>query len=164
MNKTHISLLVGITWIANVRAGEPEFKSKLFKTATLVYSDDFEDDSFKGRYGHHRARKKVEDGKLVIYPPGPERGYVLVTLYRMPDKFVCHFRFQRISKPPDVANEWIDIVIEYEEWKMLLKINGSETIYEDGMVSMDGSNLIDFKSFSSESLQFNYVRLWKVIE
>ena len=58
------------------------------------------------------------------------------------------------------ANEWIDVVIEYQKGKMVLSINGSETIYEDELVNMDGSKLINFKSFSAESLQFDYVRLW----
>lgn len=207
-----MSFLFAVTCVANLSAEEPEFKSKLFKNATLVYADEFDGEKYKGRYGHHKAKKKVDDGKLVIYPLDPERGYVLGTLYQMPENFVCHFRFQHVSKNSGagvgfhignhkmivgsnrnekeivdgyrlllrtskpgksftdtnakklLANEWIDVVIEYEEGRMLLNINGSEKIYEDKMVSMDGSNLINFKSFSSENLQFDYVRLWKVTE
>lgn len=212
MTRIHLSFLIALICVANLSAAEPEFKSKLFKKATLVYSDDFDGGNYKGRYGHHKAKKKVEDGKLVIYPLDPERGYVLGTLYQMPKTFVCHFRFRLISKSPVagvgfhignhkmivgsnrtekrivdgyrlllrtskpgksftdaksgklVANEWVDVVIEYKEGKMLLSINGSETIYIDEMVSMDGSNLINFKYFSAEALQFDYVRLWKVTE
>lgn len=207
-----MSFLFALICAANLSAEEPKIKSKLFKKATLVYSDDFEDDSFKGRFGHHKAKKKVEDGKLVIYPLDPEKGYVLGTLYQMPEKYVCHFRFKHVSKTPGagvgfhignhkmivgsnrtekkimdgyrlllrtskpgksftdaksgklVANEWVEVVIEYQEGKMLLNINGSERIYEDELVSMDGSNLINFKYFSSECLQFDYVRLWNVTE
>ncbi len=212
MTKIHLSFLIAVTCVANLSAEEPEFKSKLFKKATLVFADEFDGEKFKGRYGHHRAKKQVEDGKLVIYPLDPERGYVLGTLYQMPEKFVCHFRFQHVSKNSGagvgfhignhkmivgsnrndkkiadgyrlllktskpgksftdakagklVANEWVDVVIEYEEGKMLLNINGSEKMYEDELVSMDGSNLINFKFFSAESLQFDYVRLWNVTE
>ena len=212
MTKIHLSFLLALLCVANLSAEEPEFKSQLFEKATLVYSDDFDEEKYKGRYGHNKAKKKVEDGKLVIYPLDPERGYVLGALYQMPEKFVCHFRVKRVSKTPGagvgfhignhkmivgsnrdekeivdgyrlllkksqpsksftdtnakklVANKWIDVVIEYEEGKMLLDINGSEAIYKDEMVSMDGGNLINFKCFSSESLQFDYVRLWRVTE
>ena len=61
------------------------------------------------------------------------------------------------------ANEWVDMIIEYEEGKILLNINGSEKIFEDAAVSMDGANSLVFKK-SSDSLLFDHVRLWEVTE
>jgi hypothetical protein len=195
-----------------VFAEPPAFSSKLFDSGTLVYADDFDDGTYKGRYGHHKVRKKVEDGTLVIPPLDPERGYVLGMIYQLPKKFVCHFRYKRISKSADhgagfsigshkmnivpskqdgkivdgynllfrakrpftsiphkgpvklLANEWHDVVIEYEQGKMLLKINGEESIFEDARVNVENSNQIIFKCFSAESLHFDYVRLWKIDE
>ena len=211
--KSEIPLLaIAIACVGNLNAAEPAFRSKLFKKATLVYADEFDGGKYHGRYGHHKAKKRVEGGSLVINPLDPKRGYVLGTLYRIPEKFVCQFRFKLVSKAPGTgvgfhignhkmivgsnraekeivngyrlllrkskpgksftdpkagklaANDWVAVVIEYEEGRMLLNINGSEKIYEDKLVSMDGSNLINFKSFSAAALQFDYVRLWKVTE
>ena len=71
MTRIYLSFLIALACVVNLNAEEPEFTSKLFKDATLVYSDEFDGGKYKGRYGHHKAKKKVEDGKLVIYPLDP---------------------------------------------------------------------------------------------
>ena len=55
------------------------------------------------------------------------------------------------------------MVIEYEEGKILLSINGKEKIIEDAAVSMDGARSLVFKK-NSDSLLFDHVRLWEVTE
>ncbi len=62
------------------------------------------------------------------------------------------------------ANKWIDMVIEYEEGKMLLNINGSEKIYEHEGINMDGAKSILFKYRKVDKTLIDYVRLWKVAE
>ena len=61
------------------------------------------------------------------------------------------------------ANEWIDMIIEYEEGRILLNINGTEKIFEDAAVSMDGAGSLVFKK-NSDSLLFDHVRLWDCTE
>lgn len=63
-------------------------------------------------------------------------------------------------------NEWVDIVIEYQEGKIYLKVNDFGKIYEDKKVSMEDSDRFTFKNreHADERLLFDYVRLWEVLE
>ena len=86
--------------------GEPPFQSELFKTGTLVYSDDFDGKLNRERWG--TTGTKVEDGKLVIRPQFTNREEAMKKLKRdhhlglepvghlnkIPEKFVCHLRFK----------------------------------------------------------------------
>ena len=60
-------LILLLTLSAHVHAEELEFKSELFKNGKLVYSDDFEGELNRERWGSPRG-KKIEDGKLIIGP------------------------------------------------------------------------------------------------
>ena len=62
------------------------------------------------------------------------------------------------------ANQWIDMLIEYQQGKMLLNINGNETIFEHEGVNMDGAKSIVFKYRNIDRTLFDYVRLWEVTE
>jgi hypothetical protein len=62
------------------------------------------------------------------------------------------------------ANQWIDMIIEYQQGKMLLNINGNETIFEHEGVNMDGAKSIVFKYRNIDRTLFDYVRLWEVTE
>lgn len=58
------------------------------------------------------------------------------------------------------ANRWIDVVIEYQQGKSLLNINGSEKIYEHENIDIDSSNVIHFKNFKADSLLIKNFRVW----
>ena len=110
-----ISLLPIVVLLAAVSAGfssdDPEFKSELFKAGTLVYSDDFDGELNRERWGAPKG-KKIEDGKLVIEPRFTNREEAMKALNRdhhlglepvghlnkIPEKFVCHLRY-KFEKP-----------------------------------------------------------------
>lgn len=85
---------------------EPQFTSELFKTGTLVYSDDFDGELNRERWGAKGT--KVKDGKLVIAPQFTNREEAMKKLKRdhhlglepvghlnkIPEKFVCHLRYK----------------------------------------------------------------------
>ena len=62
------------------------------------------------------------------------------------------------------ANRWIDMMIEYQLGKMLLTINGNETIFGHEGVNMDGAKSIVFKYRKIDKTLFDYVRLWEIKE
>jgi hypothetical protein len=84
-----------------------EFKSELFQSGTLVYSDDF-DGELNGQYWGAPNGKKIEDGKLVIGPLFTNKEEAMKKLKRdhhlglepvghlnkIPEKFVCNLRFK----------------------------------------------------------------------
>ena len=92
-------------------ADEPKFMSELFESGTLVYSDDFDGELNRERWGAPKGGK-VEDGKLIIEPQFTDREEAMKVLKRdhhlglepvghlnnIPDKFVCHLRYQ-FEKP-----------------------------------------------------------------
>ena len=47
-------------------ADPPAFKSELFKTGTLVYSDDFDGEINRERWGAPTRDKQIADGKLIV--------------------------------------------------------------------------------------------------
>lgn len=63
-------------------------------------------------------------------------------------------------------NEWVDVVIEYQEGKILLQVNDFSKVYEDNKASMEDSDRFTFKSrdHADERLLFDYVRLWEVLD
>jgi hypothetical protein len=63
-------------------------------------------------------------------------------------------------------NEWVEIIIEYQEGKVLVQVNDFSKIYEDEKASMQESDRFTFKSrdHADERLLFDYVRLWEVLE
>ena len=97
----------------NVHLGaeEPTFESELFEKGTLVYSDDFDGELNRERWGAPKG-KKIEDGKLIIEPQFSNREEAMKALKRdhhlglepvghlnkIPEKFVCHLRY-KFEKP-----------------------------------------------------------------
>ena len=93
-------------------AADPTFKSKLFKTATLVYSDNFNGKINHERWGAPTKDKQLTDGKLIVsakFKSKEEAMKVLkrdhhlglepvVHLNKIPKQFVCHMRF-KFDKP-----------------------------------------------------------------
>ena len=94
------------------RAADPAFKSELFKTGTLIYSDDFDGEFNRERWGAPTKDKQLKDGKLVVtarFTSKEEAMKVLkrdhhlglepvVHLNRIPKTFVCHLRY-KFEKP-----------------------------------------------------------------
>lgn len=98
-----------------------------------------------GGHKMHLGKQKGEEGNVSLFSRVGKKTFIL----------------------PEVkgfaANEWIDMIIEYEEGRILLNINGSEKIFEDAAVSMDGASSLVFKK-NSDSLLFDHVRLWEATE
>lgn len=84
------------------------FKSELFKTGTLVYSDDFDGEYNRERWGAPKNDRQIKDGKLVVtarFRSKEEAMKVLkrdhhlglepvIHLNQIPEAFVCHTRFR----------------------------------------------------------------------
>lgn len=89
-------------------ADPPAFKSELFKTGTLVYSDDFESEINRERWGAPTKDKQIADGTLIVTQKFKSKEEAIKTLKRdhhlglepvvhlnrIPAKFVCHLRFR----------------------------------------------------------------------
>lgn len=64
---------------------------------------------------------------------------------------------------PDVAlNEWIDVVLEFEEGRMFISVNGTGQTIEHEQVSLQGRSELTFKTFAEapNRIFFDSVRLW----
>lgn len=86
----------------------PAFKSELFKSGTLIYSDDFRGDFNLERWGDPRQDRFHSDGKLIVtarFKTKEEAMKVLkrdhhlglepvVHLNSIPNAFVCHMRYK----------------------------------------------------------------------
>ena len=89
-------------------ADPPAFKSQQFKTGTLIYSDDFDGEYSRERWGASKKACQIKDGKLVVtarFKSKEEAMKVLkrdhhlglepvVHLNRIPEAFVCHMRYR----------------------------------------------------------------------
>lgn len=101
-----------LTAISAYAADPPSFESELFKTGTLVYSDDFDGEFNRERWGAPTKDKQLKDGKLVVGPKFKSKEEAMkalkrdhhlglepvVHLNKIPEQFVCHIRF-RFDKP-----------------------------------------------------------------
>ncbi|MEO2018921.1 MAG: hypothetical protein ABGZ53_31630 [Fuerstiella sp.] len=89
-------------------ADPPAFKSELFKTGTLVYSDDFDGEINRERWGAPTRDKQIADGKLIVSAKFKSKEEAMkalkrdhhlglepvVHLNRIPESFVCHLRYK----------------------------------------------------------------------
>jgi hypothetical protein len=68
------------------------------------------------------------------------------------------------TKADSALNKWVDMIIEFEEGKLSIEINGRRKLFEHDQVSMDERDELTFKALESPKsrLLFDYVRLWKV--
>lgn len=90
------------------RAADPAFKSQQFEKGTLIYSDDFDGQYNRERWGAPKKNKQVKDGKLVVTAQFMSREEAMnalkrdhhlglepvVHLNRIPEAFVCHLRYK----------------------------------------------------------------------
>ena len=68
------------------------------------------------------------------------------------------------GKAPNVElNEWIDVVLEVEEGRMFISVNGSGQTIEHEQVSLQGRSELTFKTFAEAAnrIFFDSVTLWK---
>jgi len=90
------------------RAADPVFRSQLFEKGALIYSDDFDGEYNRERWGALKKGRQIKDGKLIVAAQftsqeeamkALQRDHHLglepvVHLNRIPEKFVCHLRFK----------------------------------------------------------------------
>ena len=69
-----------------------------------------------------------------------------------------------VIKSNSTLNQWVDMIIEFEEGKLSVEINGRQKLFEDDQVSMKSRDEFTFKALESPKsrLIFDSVRLWKV--
>lgn len=68
------------------------------------------------------------------------------------------------GEAPDVElNEWIDVVLEFEEGRMFISVNGAGQTIEHEQVSLQGRSELTFKTFADapNRIFFDSVTLWK---
>lgn len=101
---------VSLMLSAPLLAEEPVFESELFESGTLVYTDDFDGELDRDRWGAKGT--KIEGGTLIIEPQFTNREEAMEKLKRdhhlglepvahlnkIPEHFVCHLRYQ-FEKP-----------------------------------------------------------------
>lgn len=93
----------------DVRAADPPaFKSELFKAGTLVYSDDFDGEINRERWGAPTRDKQIADGNLIVSAKFKSKEEAMKALKRdhhlglepvahlnrIPESFVCHLRYK----------------------------------------------------------------------
>ena len=105
------SLTFLVTLSVQLHAKDPKFKSELFNNGKLVYSDDFDGELNRERWGQPKG-KSIKDGKLTVAPLFKSKEEAIKVLKRdhhlglepvahinrIPEKFVCHLRY-KFSKP-----------------------------------------------------------------
>jgi hypothetical protein len=66
-------------------------------------------------------------------------------------------------KADSALNQWVDMIIEFEEEKLSIEINGRRKLFDHDQVSMKSRDEFTFKALESPKsrLVFDYVRLWK---
>lgn len=103
--------VVSLAMSASLSAEEPSFESKLFESGTLVYSDDFDGELNRERWGAPKG-KTIADGQLIVTPQFQNAEEAMAALNRdhhlglepvahlnqIPEQFVCHLRYQ-FEKP-----------------------------------------------------------------
>ena len=93
-------------------ADPPAFKSEIFKTGKLVYSDDFDGEINRERWGAPTKDKQIKNGNLVVAAKFQSKEEAIkalkrdhhlglepvVHINRIPKAFVCHLRYKFDTK------------------------------------------------------------------
>ena len=69
------------------------------------------------------------------------------------------------SEAPGVRlNEWLDLVLEFEEGRMWISVNGKGQMIRDDQVSLMGRSELTFKTFaaSPNRIMFDSIKLWAI--
>lgn len=66
--------------------------------------------------------------------------------------------------PKIELNEWINVVLEFEEGRMWIAVNGAGQTIEHEQVSLQGHSELTFKTFADapNRILFDRVRLWRI--
>ena len=202
--------------VAVSAADTAPFESNLFKTGSLVYSDDFDGGLNRERWQPRTKTWEIEDGVLIgspDYKDEKEAQRILkrdhhlgmspvIRLNDLPAKFVLHMRLQfegtafgpgrpkvdighhintlvftangysiKLHDGPSFSgdapavqlNDWIELVIEFQEGKMWVGVNGKGQTIQHENVSLKGRDELTFKTFADapNRIMFDSVRLWK---
>jgi len=106
-------VILSVTFSMTLNAAEPgDFKSQLFTSGNLDYSDDFGGEYHAGRWGARRDDKRMEGGKLIVEPRFASKDEAMrvlkrdhhlglepvVHLNQIPEAFVCHIRYKFDAK------------------------------------------------------------------
>lgn len=89
-------------------ASDPAFRSELFEKGTLVYSDDFDGEYDRDRWGAPKNNKQIKAGKLHVTAQFKSKEKAMkalnrdhhlglepvIHLNRIPETFVCHLRYR----------------------------------------------------------------------
>lgn len=101
-------LIILIAFSASLRAEEPTFEAKPFSSGALIYSDDFDGEFNRERWGAPKKDKEIKDEKLIVSPLFKSKEEAMKALKRdhhlglepvvhlnhIPENFVCHLRYQ----------------------------------------------------------------------
>ncbi len=104
-------LAIALAFTTSLSAEETSFESELFESGTLVYTDNFDGELNRERWGPPKG-KTIEYGHLIVNPQFSNRKEAMKALNRdhhlglepvahlnkIPDQFVCHLRYQ-FEKP-----------------------------------------------------------------
>jgi len=100
--------LVSLFTFAACAADPPAFKSRQFEKGTLIYSDNFDGEYNRERWGAPKKDRQIKDGKLIVTAQFQSKGEAMkvlkrdhhlglepvVHLNRIPEAFVCHMRYR----------------------------------------------------------------------
>ena len=112
-------------------------------------------------------RVKFEGNAFATGRPKIDIGHHINTLSFTADGYSLKLHGgERFSgKAPDVRlNEWIDVIVEFQEGMMWIGVNGKGQTIEHEQVSLEGRSELTFKTFAAapNRIMFDSVRLWKV--
>lgn len=103
-----VPLCAILLWSFAHAADPPAFKSDLFKTGMLIYSDDFDREYNRERWGAPKKDRQLKDGNLIVTAQFQSKEEAMKTLKRdhhlglepvvhlnrIPEAFVCHMRYR----------------------------------------------------------------------
>ncbi len=101
----------------------PSFESELFTNGMLVYSDDFDGEFNRQRWGAPTKNKEIKDGRLFVTAQFTSREEAMkvlkrdhhlglepvVHLNRIPEQFVCHLRYRCEKKELETGRPILQI-------------------------------------------------------
>ena len=167
---------------------QPRTKTWEIKDGTLVGSPDYKNAQEAQRAlrrDHHlglspvirlnqlpakfvlHMRVKFEGNAFTPGRPKIDIGHHINTLSFTADGYSVklHGGARFSGEAPDVRlNEWIDVVLEFQEGETRIDVNGKGQTIQHEQVSLKGRNELTFKTFaaSPNRIMFDSVRLWKV--
>jgi hypothetical protein len=112
-------------------------------------------------------RVKFEGNAFTTGRPKVDIGHHINTLSLIADGYSLKLHGgERFSgKAPDVQlNEWIEMVLEFQEGEMWIGINGKGQTIQHEQVSLKGRSELTFKTLAAapNRIMFDSIRLWKV--